>query len=515
MRLIRHAPGFASAGASTQRPQGLRARQALDMRSTRPARGFAAAIAIVAALVVSGAMRSAAPAAAQGGSPDSGAVVIRDVTVISATGAPPIEHAAVVIDGERISYVGPLAGAPAPDAARTIDGAGKFLIPGLIEMHAHVSKTRASSLGLFVANGITTLRDMGGDREELTRWRAEIRSKRRIGPSMLVAGPYLESARNVTRMLRTPAAEMAEPVERTRVAVGSPADAERVVASLAGHVDHIKIRTVQNRDTYLAIGRAARKYKLPLVGHVYGIAPEDILLSGQRSIEHQLYPTLDNLSVEQRLALFKRFAAAGVGIVPTFVTITRSIFPSSEELQAIVDDENGAREPRRRYISKYLLIDWREQIAEQNDDRRAQFKPIYESSVRNVREMRQAGMRIMAGSDVAVLNVFPGSSLHEEMNIFVKTIGMTPMEALQSATMKSAEFLGLGSSIGTVETGKIADLVLLDANPLDDITNVGRINAVILRGRLFDRAGLDQLLASVEAAPDRRVNDWPRRSSAR
>jgi imidazolonepropionase-like amidohydrolase len=119
----------------------------------------------------------------------------------------------------------------------------------------------------------------------------------------------------------------------------------------------------------------------------------------------------------------------------------------------------------------------------------------------------------MAGSDVAVLNVFPGSSLHEELAIFVKTIGMTPMEALQSATIRPAEFIGRGAAIGTIETGKIADLVLLDANPLDDIANVGRIEAVVLRGRLFDRAGLDQLLAAVEAAPDRRVNDWPRRPS--
>ncbi len=204
-----------------------------------------------------------------------------------------------------------------------------------------------------------------------------------------------------------------------------------------------------------------------------------------------------------------------MGIVLTFVTIIRSVFASDDELRTIVDDEEGTREPRRRYLSKYLIIDWREQVSELTPARRAQFQPIYDSSVRNVREMRQAGVRIMAGSDVAVLNVFPGSALHEEMAIFVKAIGMTPMEALQSATIKPAEFIGLGASIGTIETGKIADLVLLDADPLADIANVGRIDSVLLRGRLFDRADLDRLLASVAAAPDRRVNDWPRTARPR
>ena len=116
----------------------------------------------------------------------------------------------------------------------------------------------------------------------------------------------------------------------------------------------------------------------------------------------------------------------------------------------------------------------------------------------------------MAGSDVAVLNVFPGTSLHEELRLFVDSVGMSPMEALASATRKPAEWLGLADSVGTIEAGKVADLVMLDADPLADITNSRRIAAVVLRGRLFQRRDLDALLAAVARMPDRRMNDWLR-----
>jgi hypothetical protein len=121
----------------------------------------------------------------------------------------------------------------------------------------------------------------------------------------------------------------------------------------------------------------------------------------------------------------------------------------------------------------------------------------------------------MAGSDVAVLNVFPGLSLHEELRLFVDSVGMSPMEALASATRKPAEWLGMADSVGTIATGKVADLVLLDADPLADIDNTQRISAVVLRGKLFRREDLDALRAAVRAMPDIRTNDWLRDTTAR
>jgi hypothetical protein len=126
------------------------------------------------------------------------------VTVIPGTGAPPVENATVLIRDDHIAAIGPAAETVIPAGARSIEGAGKFLIPGFIEMHARLSKARASSLGLFVANGVTTLRDMGGDYEELLRWRRDVQTGAGIGPRILMAGPILEAAHDVERMRKDP-----------------------------------------------------------------------------------------------------------------------------------------------------------------------------------------------------------------------------------------------------------------------------------------------------------------------
>ena len=124
--------------------------------------------------------------------------------------------------------------------------------------------------------------------------------------------------------------------------------------------------------------------------------------------------------------------------------------------------------------------------------------------------MHEAGVMVLAGSDVAVISIFPGYSLHEELELFVEELGMTPVEALESATRKPAEFMGIADSVGSIAPGMIADLVLLDANPLDDIRNTTNIAAVVLDGTVFDREALDDVLAAVDSAPDQTVNDWPR-----
>lgn len=443
-------------------------------------------------------------------------LAIRNVTVIQGTGAPPIVNATVLIRDDRIAAIGPAAEVAVPAGARLVEGAGKFLIPGLIEMHAHLSKTRASALALFVANGVTTVRDMGGDHEELLRWRRDVRAGIRVGPRILLAGPFLEAAGNVERMRKDPPAERVEPFERTRIPVGSPAEARRIVAELAGReIDFLKIRTVQDRATYLALNEAANAHGIPLVGHAFDIPPEVVLAAGQDGVEHAFYPSLEGKTREERLAVWRRFAERGVPMVPTLVTLFEGTFPSAERLRAVVEDEDGKIDPRRPFLSRYLVLDWREQVLEASDERRQALRKIWEDVVRrDLREMHEAGMDVLVGSDVAALNVYPGYSIHDEMALFVSELGMTPAEVIERATRRSAEFLRIGDSVGTVERGKVADLVLLEADPLQDIRRTRRVAAVVLRGTLYDKPALEQLFSSVRAAPDLRVDDWGRKAPA-
>jgi imidazolonepropionase-like amidohydrolase len=434
------------------------------------------------------------------------ALLIRNVTIIS-MGSVPVIGFVVVRDG-RIVEVGTTSGGNVTGAT-VIDGTGKFLIPGLIDMHTHVSKTRGSSLALLVAHGITTVRDMGGDHDELLRWKADVIARRRVGPRLLIAGPYLESAANATRQHNTPATEMIEPVERTRIGVAAPSDAERIVAQIAARgVDHLKIRTTQDRETYLAIGAAARRHGLALTGHWQPYGFEALFAAGQRSIEHAFYPPLEIAPAERRTQ-FERMAQAGIAVIPTLVVLERMGTPTDRELRAIVDATehpvNG-----KRYLAAFTRADWREQLAEQGGDRHDVFTRAQAVAVRDLREMRTAGVRILAGTDIGVLNVLPGQALHEELALLVRDAGFTPSDALKAATADAAAFLGLADT-GTVARGNRADLVLLDGNPLEDIGRVANISGVVLNGRWLDRAALNQLVDGVAASPDVGTNDWPRK----
>jgi imidazolonepropionase-like amidohydrolase len=427
--------------------------------------------------------------------PPSNALVIRRVTIIDATGAQPKPNMTLVIAEGRISSIGADGSVSLPKGARVIEAQGKFLIPGLWDMHAHLSKTGESTLPLFIANGVTSVRDMGGDYELLLRWRKEIAEGKRLGPRIKTAGPILESASNVERMKRE---GTVEPVDRFRIGVPNAESAEEIVARVAAmNVDFIKIRTVASLETYRAIAAAAQKHSLALVGHP-AASPEEIIKAGQRSVEHSFIPPLSGRTPEQRADLFRKMAAAKIAVTPTLV-VGEALLVPYDKAAAISEDNQGKVDSRRRYLSGYLIEDWREQVAERKEVR-TNLTKLFSERLRDLREMHQSGVVLLPGTDAGVLLIFPGFSLHDELRLLVEQAGLTPMEAIVSATRQPAEFLGIEQSLGTIEKGKIADLVLLEANPLDDIGATGRIAGVAVAGRFFSKAELQRMLADVEAA---------------
>jgi hypothetical protein len=288
--------------------------------------------------------------------------------------------------------------------------------------------------------------------------------------------------------------------------VDTPEDARRVVDSIAAlGADFLKLRNAASREAFFALAAAARRRGLPLVGHPpQNVSPEEASDSGQRSFEHQFLPPLDGMTPEARMRLFRRFAENGTAFVPTLVASRGyRLLPDSLVL-AVIADSTGVREPRRRYVSRELAEDWRVQIGMKQSERPRDWHAYHRSTLRDLREMHSAGVPLLAGTDAAAPLVFPGFSLHEELELLVSEGGLTPLQALRSATGTPAEFLQLQDSLGSIAPGKLADLVLLDANPLDDIRNTQRIRAVVANGRLLDRPALDSLLAQARAELTRR-----------
>ena len=429
-------------------------------------------------------------------------LVLTGVTLIDGTGGPPAADVTVLIEGGRITRVGESGKVRVPRGARVVNARGKYLIPGLWDMHVHLAKLGENTLPLFIANGVTSVRDMGGDYSVAPRLKREVAEGLRFGPRIKTAGPILEAARNVERMKAEKTIEFDTfPVERTRIAVGTPEDARRAVEMVAKlGADFVKIRTVESVETYKAIAEAAKRAGLTFVGHA-SVPPEEVVRAGQRSIEHSFIPPLSNLSAADRKELFEKLAQNGTAVIPTNVTGVKSFPVSYEQAVQIIDDGRGRIDARRKYLSGYLLADWKEQAEERRGaGLDALIKKLRPDFIRDLKEMRAAGVRVMPGTDAGVLMIYPGFSLHDELQVFVGDVGMTPMEAIVSATRHPAEFFGMQDSLGTVEEGKLADLVLLDANPLEQISNTQKIAGVVVAGRFMPKAELRKTLKGVEDA---------------
>jgi hypothetical protein len=455
--------------------------------------------------------------------PQPPSLAITHVTVIDVTGAPPQPDSTVVISDSRITAVGPSSSLHIPSGTKVIDASGKFLIPGLADMHVHLtgagepSGSREFILPLLIANGITTVRDMGGSVVLLKQLRQEIASGDRIGPQIFFVGPYLDGD---------------PPYFQPSIVVRNAQDASAAVQQLKSDgVDFIKVQSRLQPAAYFAIAEASRRAAMRYVGHVPdAISAREASSAGQTSIEHltgvllacstredelrwrQLAAPSPYGSVSQSLErlriwqqdlldsysdakagqLFRTFAANHTWQVPTFPLLLHLAF--------LTPETDLANDSRTEYVPASVRKIWdagrRENLANQGAAEFQMRRELVKRSLSVFKQMYITGVPVMAGTDATAPNVFPGFALHEDLFYFVQA-GLTPLEALQAATAKPAEFLGRLAEQGTIAPGKRADLVLLDANPLDDIRNTQKIDAVIVNGKLLNRGDLDALLAKV------------------
>ncbi len=447
-------------------------------------------------------------------------LVFTRVTVIDVASGAAKPDLTVVITGDRITTLGKTAEVKIPKDAQVVDATGKFLIPGLWDMHTHL--VTLDFLRLCIANGVTGVRDMGGVLEQLSFWRKGVKEGRIVGPRIYAAGPIVDGPK---------------PFWPFSVPVADEKQGRQAVVSLKQRgVDFIKVYSLLSREAYLAVADEAKKQGLPFAGHVpLSISASEAADAGQKSIEHldmimrasseyeeeaskELREALNDpdakaaaltvmraqakklgetYSEEKAQALFARLAERGVWLTPT-LTVQRAI--SSLNDPAVTSDA------RVKYLPPFLRQTWNPKTDARLKDLTAAdlaaARERFQSILERVGAMHRAGVQLLPGSDTPNPYCFPGFSLHDELELLVKA-GLTPTEALQTATRNPAKFLGLQDSLGAVEPGKIADLVLLEANPLEEIGNTRKINAVVAAGKLIDKATLQAMLAQIEATAGR------------
>ena len=443
--------------------------------------------------------RSPEPSPALGMVPAADVTAIIGVTVVPMDTAATVPDQTVVVRRGRIVAMGPTARTPVPIDARRIDGTGRFLLPGLVDMHTHLDS--AATLPLLVANGVTTVRNMWGTARTL-EWRREITRGTRLGPTIYTAGAVVDGE---------------PPVWSGSAVVETPAEAERTVEGQKNDgYDFVKVYNNLTVSAYDGLVAAARRANMPLVGHVptrVGLA--HALAAHQASIEHltgylvaaqendspffgtTLLPHRRHLAshvdVKKIPELARATRAAGVVNCPT-LTVDQWFVPSLERAR---------REalPEMRFAPPWMRAAWAPADGEVDapPEEYRENKHAEQILGEITRALQHVGAPLLLGTDSPNPYVLPGFSVHHELENLVAA-GLTPYEALRSATRAPAEFLHAEREFGTVAVGLRADLLLVDGNPLVDVRFAARRVGVLVGGRWLGGSDLDALLERLAAS---------------
>jgi imidazolonepropionase-like amidohydrolase len=406
-------------------------------------------------------------------------IAIVDVSVVDTQTGALAPHRTVLLRNGRIASV---SDAPPPKDATVISGRGKYLIPGLWDMVTHLSWTRVSALPALVANGVTAVRDEGGDLDELAVWADGVRSGRLIGPTIFQVGPMLNG----------------KSFNRYQYALGSPEQARAAVRLLKfENVDGLEVERRVPKEVYFSLIAEAKAAGLPVGGKIpLEVTPIEASEAGQATIDNletiydgtfrAAHPTDLVASIDAFLGLsgdseplLNAFRKNGTAVTPCLST-----FMDAVDYANRIPDQR----PNYRYVAKSQRVPLRPVSPLELKE----FKAMIPRLQKTVAKLQEAGVTILAGTDVAADRV-PGFSLQDELKALASS-GLTPLQVLQAATLNPAKVMERTADYGTVAEGKVADLLLLDSDPTKSIAALQHIQAVVLHGRLLSRPALDDEL---------------------
>ena len=455
-------------------------------------------------------------------------LAIKNVTVIDATGRAPQTARTVIIRDERIVTIVPAKTFRADKQTQIVDGTGKFLIPALWDMHIHLTNepsqavTREWMMPLLLAYGVVGIREMGGDWQRIQQLQIDLLAGKLKGPHIIAAGPFVDGPGFVEKPVTTP--------DEAR---------QRVGELKAAGVAFIKVQANLAPDVYQAVLAEAAKQKLVVAGHV----PEAVSAftvaqssqqTGQRSIEH-LSPILpgdagillacsnkeaalradmlalknfkgqelrerervletqmiESYDAKKCAGLFAQLARKQTFVTPTQIWAERLLPLNAQDT---LDATAISLMPRTQ--AEKLTARRKQRIATMPPENFVLLQRVADIAKTLVTQLHQARVPLLTGTDAMDSDVIPGLSVHQELERFVRA-GLTPLAALQTATRNPARYFGTLAESGTIERGKRADLLLLDADPLHDISNTQKIHAIIQNGKLIDATQRAALLKRV------------------